>query len=172
MAKCKKCGKGGVFIKLDGNGLCVDCLSSELKETEIRLKEAESKITPEILEYVKKQDCINELENERKKIADQLVESKETIRTLKMEISSKKKEIVQLDEEILVQEFGLYKPQFDFATSDLYKERLDKNRKQQKDLITNHCAVTGAMTWSVNGDSKKGAKMVSDMQKLLLRAFN
>lgn len=32
--------------------------------------------------------------------------------------------------------------------------------------------MTGAANWTVNGDSRQGQKMVKDIQKLLLRAFN
>ena len=77
-----------------------------------------------------------------------------------------------MDDEILVQEFGLYKPQYDFANSLDYKERLAKVRDQQKTLIKEKRAVNGNTSWQVNGSASKGKKMVSDTQKLLLRAFN
>ena len=77
-----------------------------------------------------------------------------------------------MDEEILVQEFGLYKPKYDFASSDIYKKRLDDIRQKQKTMIKNNTAVSGNMGWTVNGSAAQGRKMVRDMQKLLLRAFN
>lgn len=39
-------------------------------------------------------------------------------------------------------------------------------------MIKNKQAVTGNTQWEVNGSAAKGRKMVSDTQKLLLRAFN
>lgn len=87
-------------------------------------------------------------------------------------IKSKKSEILSLDDEILVQEFGLYKPKYDFVNASDYKEELAKIRAKQKELIKNKQAVSGVTTWEVNGSSTKGKKMVSDTQKLLLRAFN
>ena len=39
-------------------------------------------------------------------------------------------------------------------------------------MIKNKLADSGVTTWQVNGSSAKGKKMVSDTQKLLLRAFN
>ena len=39
-------------------------------------------------------------------------------------------------------------------------------------MISKHTAVTGATDWTVNGNATQGRKMVSDTQKLLLRAFN
>ena len=53
-----------------------------------------------------------------------------------------------------------------------YKEELAKIRSKQKELIKNKTAVSGATEWTVNGSASKGKKMVSDTQKLLLRAFN
>ena len=88
------------------------------------------------------------------------------------ELDEKKKQLVCMDEEILVQEFGLYTPQYDFASALDYKEALAKIRQVQKDLIKEKKAVLGSTEWTVNNSKAKGKKMVSDTQKLLLRAFN
>lgn len=88
------------------------------------------------------------------------------------ELYEKKKQLVCMDEEILVQEFGLYTPQYDFASALDYKEALAKIRQVQKDLIKEKKAVLGSTEWTVNNSKAKGKKMVSDTQKLLLRAFN
>ena len=71
-----------------------------------------------------------------------------------------------------MQEFGLYTPQFEFATSLDYKEELAKIRVKQKELIKSNRAVAGNTDWQVNGSAAKGKKMVTHTQKLLLRAFN
>ena len=47
-----------------------------------------------------------------------------------------------------------------------------KIRQAQKDLIKDKKAVLGSTDWTVNDSKAKGRKMVSDTQKLLLRAFN
>ena len=125
------------------------------------------------------QEKIRELEqsiqSEQKEIEslDKAIADKQNhISLLDNTISNKKSEIVSLDDEILVQEFGLYEPYFDFANALDYKEELAKIRSKQKELIKNKTAVSGATEWTVNGSASKGKKMVSDTQKLLLRAFN
>ena len=80
--------------------------------------------------------------------------------------------IFSFPKEISIQEFGLYKPQYDFASALDYKEKLAEIRDYQKDLIKSKRAVTGVTDWQVNGNATKGRKMVADTQKLLLRAFN
>ena len=62
--------------------------------------------------------------------------------------------------------------EYDMVNSDAYKDRLNKIRETQKELIKKDQAVTGNMNWTVNGSKSEGQKMVKDMQKLLLRAFN
>ena len=88
------------------------------------------------------------------------------------QIKEKQNDMIVLDEEIAIQEFGLYKPQYDFASALDYKEKLAELRDHQKDLIKSKRAVTGVINWKVDGNAAKGRKMVNDMKKLLLRAFN
>ena len=108
---------------------------------------------------------LNNKKDEQKNIEDQLSAIKEKIK-------EKESKLLTLDDDILVQDFGIYKPLFDFANSSKYKDKLTEIRNQQKACIKNKSAATGSKDWSVNGDKRKGSKMVSDMQKLLIRAFN
>lgn len=108
-----------------------------------------------------KQDCQKEISKKD-----------DALSKIEQEISQKEKQLIQLDEEILVQEFGLYQPQYNFASALGYKDKLAEIRAEQKELIKVKQAVTGNTNWEVNGNKAKGRKMVSDTQKLLLRAFN
>ena len=88
------------------------------------------------------------------------------------QLDALRKEVIETSETILLQSFGLYTPRFSFVTSDEYKARLLEIRAQQKDMIKDKSAVSGNANWTVNGNAAKGRRMVADMQKLLLRAFN
>ena len=88
------------------------------------------------------------------------------------QIEAKKKEIIVLDDEILLESFALYKPKFKFLTSAEYKTRLDACRDKQKQMIKDGIAVKANEGWTVNNSKSEGKKMVNDMKKLLLRSFN
>jgi hypothetical protein len=88
------------------------------------------------------------------------------------QIEAKRKEIIVLDDEILLESFALYKPKFKFLTSEEYKTRLDSCRDKQKQLIKDGVAVKANEGWTVNNSKSEGKKMVNDMKKLLLRSFN
>ena len=152
---------------------------AELEALQVQHTDLKSLMTPEMKDAFSLQNKIRELQKEilaqENKIdtLNKTISTKEgNIHSLDHTILQKKKEIVCLDEEIMVQEFGLYKPSFSFANALDYKEKLADIRAQQKQLIKSKLAVTGNTQWQVNGSSAQGRKMVSDTQKLLLRAFN
>lgn len=135
--------------------------------------EAEATIT-------KKQNALNEIEQQINEKKEQIIRDTEKavakkqdeLNGIQKQIADKKKELICMEDEVLVQEFGLYTPQYDFASALDYKEELAKIRQVQKDLIKDKKAVLGNTEWTVNNSKAKGKKMVSDTQKLLLRAFN
>ena len=103
----------------------------------------------------------------------------EQIKALKIDYSNKKvyydrllNEIQLYEEQQEIQSYGLYKPHFDFDTSDKYKEALEKVRENEKALIRNEEAAICTQKWTVNGSTSEGAKQTKRYIKLMLRAFN
>lgn len=91
---------------------------------------------------------------------------------LDQEIVMKRMQLAVFEVDINALDYGLYKPTFEFANSDLYKEALSKLRDKQKQCIKNDDAVYGNTNWQVNGSVAQGRTMVNNYKKLLLRAFN
>lgn len=152
---------------------------TQITELTAKCEELEQLLTPEMKDTQKLNDRIKELnrditekENEICSLEQDIQKRKNEINALEQTINKKNEQVIWLDDEILVQEFGLYKPQFEFANSLDYKEKLAQIRAKQKRLIKDNMAVNGNTDWQVNGSAAKGRKMVSDTQKLLLRAFN
>lgn len=115
---------------------------------------------------------IVDLKKEITKLEDKKTNLNIEITNLDQQIAQKKNLIIELDDEILFQDFSLYKPIYDFATSDEYKERLDKIRANQKIMIKNKTAVNYFDGWTVDGSKVKGRKMTNDNIKQILRCFN
>ena len=141
-----------------------------------RVAELEALLTPELrdLQLVRERlETETQQYRARKATYDaDLKDMEAQCRSLSAEIQKLRGELVETNEEVLLQSVGLYTPRFAFANSTQYKTALDNVRQRQKNLIQSDSAVTGAIGWSVNGDARKGAKMVNDTKKLLLRAFN
>ena len=99
--------------------------------------------------------------------------------TLQEEIDELKKikqslqmDIIELDDKILFQDFGVYQPQYNFATLDEYKDKLEEIREEQKAMIKNNTAAICNTAWKVQGSEKAGKKMIAENIKQALRNFN
>ena len=137
-----------------------------------RVAELEAMVTPELLSL---EEIKNQIKNGEQKIADQkesISRLQGKIEQLLSDIDKAKSLLIETNENVLMQSFGLYTPHFDFAKSDDYKDAIAKIRAKQKELIKNGTAATGSENWTIDGNKVRGRKMVSDMKKLLLRAFN
>lgn len=113
-----------------------------------------------------------DLSEKKRNLENEINDLEKKSDSLSTTIKEKQAQLLDIDDEILVQSFGLYKPRFNFANALIYKDKLDLIRKHQKQLIKDGKAVTGSSTITYNDSLAKGQKMVRDMQKLLLRAFN
>ncbi|HWC24647.1 MAG TPA: DUF4041 domain-containing protein [Flexivirga sp.] len=71
-----------------------------------------------------------------------------------------------------VQEAGFYTFNHPLQDAVAYKDALTQTQTQMKQLIKAKRAVEATTNWQVNGSSSKGAAMVRDFSKLLLRAYN
>ena len=117
-------------------------------------------------------DEVNAKKKTADKLSEKIVKLERKISQLDQEVDEKKSQIVGLVDDINVQEYGMYTPNYIFANSDHYKAELSRVRFEQKQCIKNDLACTGNTNWTVNGNQAKGRAMVKDMKKLLLRAFN
>lgn len=157
--------------------------AKENEQLKARIAQLESMFTPEMRNYVHLQDLINSqqynlsmLQNqhaaEEARYYQSITAMQNDMATLSQQIAQAKTDLIETNEEALMQSFGLYKPHYAFANSSKYQEALTQIRARQKDAIKLGHAATGDSSWTVNGDHRKGAKMIQDMQKLLIRAFN
>lgn len=127
-------------------------------ELSTKLRELRESINVKQMEY---NNCMKQVEFARTEL-----------NRIRSECEIKKAEIIDLSEKIDLQSYGMYKPIYDFANSTQYKDSLSEIRAKEKLCIKNGMAVSGNMNWKVNGNDSEGKRMVKDMQKLLLRAFN
>lgn len=147
-------------------------LALQMRQMQSENQNLKQKITPEMQDAFKLQELVNSLNEEKTELQSLISDLSSKSEELANQIHEKEDQIIHLDDEISIQEFGLYEPRFNFASAIDYKEELSKIRSAQKDCIKSGDAVSGTTSWSIDGNAKKGRKMVSDTQKLLLRAFN
>ena len=143
-----------------------DILVKEKTKLEALLKENGS------LTLLQVKEKISVAESELAKCNNIISERENTISELQKIIEDKKSQILVLEESLLLESFALYLPKFKFVSSEEYKIKLEKIRDLQKQMIKNDEAATGSQSWTVNNSQAEGRKLVKDMMKLVIRAFN
>lgn len=136
--------------------------ASKIRKENDGLKEL---LTVDMQDTVKLNAYTAELEVKKDKLEKEVSRLNATVTKLK-------KDAVYFEDVLVYQDFGLYTPRYNFVTTEEYKLKLDQLRTQQKDMIKKDTAISGAKTWTVDGSKSKGEKMIKDMKKLFLRAFN
>lgn len=137
-----------------------------------RVAELEAMLTPEMRDLTQLRATIRAHEKTLLDLNAQCSARQDELTSIQSQIAQARTDLVETRDEVLMQSFGMYRPRYSFANATGYKDELAKIRTRQKEMIKSGGAATGATGWAVNGDAKKGAKMIADMQKLLIRAFN
>jgi hypothetical protein len=154
---------------------------SDIKKENAELKELLQKLgATDAIEIKKSVDLLKTEElgymDKIKKLKLEIIEEEkkksDELKKLEFELGEKKKQIISIDEDLMLESFSLYTPHFSFQTSEEYKQRLDEIRQEQKTMIKYGVAASGNQSWTVNGSVTEGKKIVNDMIKLVLRSFN
>ena len=129
-------------------------------------------MTPEMQDEVNSRKRLDELKEELNRYQQMVNDAKSLSKRLDEQLEEKRTQIVTFDDAILVQDFGLYEPRFDFVNSTQFKDELKTCRVQQREEIKEINKKAGDTLWTVNGSKAKGRKMVKETTKLLMRAYN
>lgn len=170
MPKCKMCGKHGLSLNLNMWGQCKECeQKQQIYELQRQLSELSS---PEYQNLIALRQQINDLYIQQNNLTVAIQQQTALLNNINCDINNKKAELISVIDNLELQSYGIYEPNFEFLKVDEYKTRLTMLRQLQKDLIKNNGAVSGCQDWHVNGNVAQGKKLVNDTQKLLLRTFN
>jgi hypothetical protein len=112
-----------------------------------------------------------ELQKE-KEIDIKLKEKESKLNILDNELEEKKRGLIWADDELEMQEAGLYQPKYDFLTAVLYKEKLDETRNKQKALVKNKIAAVCSKEWTIDNSKQKGKAFTTANIKQILKNFN
>lgn len=102
----------------------------------------------------------------------ELQEVREKYQTAKTVYDRLAAEVGVLEENVEDISVGLYRPHFDYDTSEAYREKLAEITDAQKRMVRDELAINYGAAWTVGNSRKAGEKMQKQYAKLLLRAFN
>lgn len=148
----------------------VQDLQNQRAAVEREIEEQRAKVTREI--EAQQAKASRDLEARLADLRRQREFQEADIASLKAQAAEKRSGLVELDNEILLQSFGFYKPRYELQNSEQYKAKLESIRDQQAALVKAGKAATCPTSWSINGDAKEGERWIRDYTKLIVRSFN
>ena len=107
-----------------------------------------------------------------KELSDKKEDFSQKYKEAKLKFNELKQEVKIYENDLESISFGIYKPLYDYDTSEKYKEELIKIKDKQKASIKSKNATKCEAEWVVEGSATKGRQMSDRQSKLMLRAFN
>jgi hypothetical protein len=144
-------------------------LDREAEAVRAEIKNLKLQFQAEVTQYQQEQANLNA---QRAVVAQQQQLLSSNYLAAKMVYDKLLEEIGQLEGNIEDISFGLYRPQFDFASSETYKRELEAARSIRKEMIRDNAATRCQVEWTVGGSRADGVRMQKQLTKLMLRAFN
>ncbi len=103
----------------------------------------------------------------------------EEVRRLQAEVESLREhaaqggdDLVDLDDERILQEVGIYNYHHPLEDAEQYRSRLAAINQRIKDMVKAGNAILAADMFTYNNSLAKGRKMTADLSRLMLRAYN
>lgn len=92
--------------------------------------------------------------------------------TLAASIEAARRELIELNDALLLQQVGIYEYHHPLENAEAYKARLTELRERVKETVRNKAAILASDRFAYNNSLAQGRKMTSDFSKLMLRAYN
>lgn len=80
--------------------------------------------------------------------------------------------VIELDDQRLLQDVGIYRYHHPLENASDYKDRLTDLNTQIDTVVKNRQAVLAADMFTFDGSLARGRRMVADLSRLMLRAYN
>ncbi len=91
---------------------------------------------------------------------------------LSSDIEAARRELIELNDAVLLQQVGIYEYHHPLENADAYKDRLSDIRDRIKDTVRTNMAIEASDRFAYNNSLAQGRKMTADFSKLMLRAYN
>jgi hypothetical protein len=101
------------------------------------------------------------------------LEAASALQSTMTQLEQVRKKIVETEDLALLQEVGIYQYRHPLSDAVAYEKKLAELADQVKSMTRKDGgAILAATSWVVNNSAAEGRKMVADISKLMLRAFN
>lgn len=118
-------------------------------------------------------EAAKELTDIRKQIATAREQRDRILADIRAEAERElRSQLIELNDAITLQSAGVYEYRHPLDSAEAYTQRLSDLRERIKTAITEDHAILASSSFSLDNSLAKGKRMVTDLGKLMLRAYN
>lgn len=165
------------FSGIDASRLSKNDARAHIADLQASVRELEDIINRHGLRQYEKfnqwrQEQLNGLNNYRSEASTEVNRLESQKAALRQEIESLRREIVILKDTKEFQDIGYFDFDHPAESSTALAGELEQVRLQIKQALRNKTATSAAANLTFEGSSTKGRKLINDLTKLMLRAYN
>jgi uncharacterized protein DUF4041/Meiotically Up-regulated Gene 113 (MUG113) protein len=98
--------------------------------------------------------------------------AREELDAVNEKIDQARRELVELNDAIVLQQVGIYEYHHPLENAEQYKQALVAIRREVTEFVKNDTAILASDRFAYNNSLAQGRKMTADFSKLMLRAYN
>jgi phage shock protein A len=158
-----------------GKGATVVAFGSKGRIEELEKENANLKQWVEYLKGTEAIQLAQQVQEYRSQISaaeQQVLQARAQLAATQNQLGEVRAKIVVTEEQALLQEVGIYEYRHPLDDAVAYKSKLADTKNTLKTMVRNNQAVSAATGWTVNNSAQQGTKLVRDISKLMLRAYN
>jgi hypothetical protein len=141
---------------------------TNIAEIEVQICQGDDYVTTEEIEAMSSQ-----LSKAQSSLERQLLILRQQIEEESRNLANLRKEVIATQDDLILQEVGVYEYQHPLNDSIAYKAKLSEIKDEIKTMCRKDGgAILASQNWQVNGSVTVGRKMVRELSKLMLRAYN
>ncbi|QKE85149.1 DUF4041 domain-containing protein [Arthrobacter sp. NEB 688] len=157
--------------KLFGKGQALDEAHAEIDQLRAELTRLR---VMDLVELQEERDRLNaELGSLRQAMTTAQTDAERQEQAIRSQLTTLRQTVVDTEETAILQEVGVYRYRHPLDDSIAYRAELARIQDQIRSMVKRDGgAIAATTTWQVNGSAAQGRKMVNDISKLMLRAYN
>ena len=148
----------------------IEGLRAELDE--LRRENDQWRTMPAVQMQIDLEDLERQIQSLRESREKSAADFEAEVASYEQRLTDLKEQVVTTEDAAILQEVGVYDYRHPLDDSVAYKSELASLKDKIKTQARTRNAVTATTSWTVNNSAAQGRKMVRDISKLMLRAYN
>lgn len=109
------------------------------------------------------------LENKINTLENEVITKEQYLNEVKIQIESMENKVKEIE---FLEEIGMNECPYEYENSEIFQEKLNEVKEQQKEMISENKALIFGTTWTIGKSEAKGKQFMKNLVKMALNSLN